>query len=111
MSLKEKLVGPTDDEVFNNLKDLKNFSSDRLLIKSCEIGLIKGVELALERGANVDFHNKLSIRISSLHGYTEIVKLFLEKGADVHAEDDYALRWSSRNGHTETVELLKTYMK
>ena len=37
MSLRDKLVGPTEEEVLDNLKDL---SPDDLLKKSCKSGFI-----------------------------------------------------------------------
>ena len=49
MSLKDKLVGPTEEEVLDNLKYLY---PDDMLIKSCKNGFLKGVEVALERGAD-----------------------------------------------------------
>ena len=102
-SLRDKLVGPTEDEIMNNLKDL---SPDKLLLKSCQIGFIKGIELALEKGADVHYNNEQALRWASEEGNTEIVKCLLDLGVDVNVNNDQALQWACSNGHTETVKLL-----
>ena len=137
-SLVDKLVGSTEDEVWNTIKDL---SPNEILIKSCDCGFIKGVIFALDNGANVQYKNNRSICDASWYGYIDIVKLLIDKGADIHVNNDEPLKIASgqgnieivkllldngcdvysdnnislkramRNGHTETVELLKTYMK
>ena len=104
MSLRDKLVGPTEEEVLYNLKDLTPIE---LLHKSCKIGLLKGVELALEKGVNIHSWNDTSLRLSSIYGYTEIVKLLLEKGADVHVDNDYPLKMSKKYGHIETQRIIE----
>lgn len=51
--IKELLVGPTIDEVLYNFKDL---SPSELLMKSCKIGLLDGVKIALEKGVDLNDH-------------------------------------------------------
>ena len=102
-SLKDKLVGPTEEEILDNLKEL---SPNRLLIKSCKIGFLKGVEVSLEKGANVHCVREQPLCLSSSYGYIEIVKLLLDKGADIHVDNDYPLVYSSKYGKTDVVKLL-----
>jgi len=102
-SLRDKLVGPTEDEVLYNLKDLTPIE---LLHKSCIIGFLKGVYLAIEKGVNLHVGNDYALGLSSYRGHTEIVELLLDRGADVHSCDDYPLRMASRYGHTDVVKLL-----
>ena len=109
MSLRDKLVGPTEDEVLDNLKHL--LLPHELLNKSSKIGLIKGVELALKNGASVHGWNDMALRNASFYGHTKIVKLLLDKGADRRVDNHYSFRMALKNGHIEIVELLKTYMK
>lgn len=49
-SIKHLLKGPTEDEIFDNLKDS---TPNELLKKSCKIGFLKGVNYALENGADL----------------------------------------------------------
>jgi len=45
------LRGPTDDEIFENYKDL---SPVELLMKSCKSGFLNGVQVAIDNGANIN---------------------------------------------------------
>ena len=45
------LRGPTDDEIFENYKDL---SPTELLMRSCKSGFLKGVQVVLSKGVNVN---------------------------------------------------------
>ena len=137
-SLRDKLVGPSEDEVMDNFKDL---SPNDLLVKSCKIGFLRGVEIALERGANVHFNGEqslaetvynnnldifkllhkngadihfgrdVSLRDASHKGNTEMVKYLLDNGADVHVMNNRPLKLATEQGHTDIVELLKKYME
>ena len=106
-SLKDKLVGPTEDEVLDNLKLRPN----DLLLKSCKIGFLKGVEIALNRGADVHIHGDYPLKYASVNGHIEIVKYLLNNGADVHIDNDLPLKRATKMGHTETSELIKKYME
>ena len=137
--IKELLVGPTIDEVLDNLKEL---SPSELLMKSCKIGLLKGVEIALERGVDINGYymhsgirymdifmeysedGKTTTCISfmagdgneylyecSTRGYYDIVKLLLEKGINPNSKNDVILKFTEKNGYHKVVELLKSYIK
>lgn len=49
-SIKHLLKGPTEDEIFDNLKDS---TPNELLRKSSKVGFLKGVNYALEKGADL----------------------------------------------------------
>ena len=102
-SLKDKLVGPTEDEVLNNLKDL---SPDDLLIKSCKIGLVKGIEIALERGADINFNRNQALSEAVFNNNLEIIKLLHKNGVDINYGSDVALRDAAYMGYTEIVNYL-----
>ena len=74
-SLRDKLVGPSDDEVMDNLKHL---SPDELLRKSCKIGFLKGVEVALKKGADIHYYDDVPLRTASNEGHNEIVNHLLD---------------------------------
>ena len=130
-SLKDKLVGPTEDEVMDNFKDL---SPNELLLKSCKNGFLKGVEIALEKGANIHLNNDEPLVFASRNQHIDVVKLLFDKGTDFNIEmslisttfngnkdlseiildnGDYtnslideSLVWASANGKIEIVKLL-----
>ena len=73
-SLRDKLVGPTEDEVIDIF--LKK-SPQELLRKSCKLGLLKGVKIAIENGADIHADNDSALIHSSNYGNLNIVKLLL----------------------------------
>ena len=93
----------SDDEILDNLK---NLSADDLLIKSSEIGFIKGVKLAIKNRADVHTNNDYALRWASDQGHTEVIKVLLDAGANVHVNNDYALSRASEYGNTEIVKVL-----
>ena len=106
-NIKSLLVGPTEKEVWDNFKKL---SPDQLLLKSSKIGFIKGVKLALDKGADVHVFEDEPLLAASENGHTDIVKLLLDRGADVHAKNDLSLQWAEHNEHTEVANFLKKYI-
>ena len=106
-SLKDKLVGPSKDELLNFLIN-KKLSPNELLYKSIEFELPKGIKLALERGADDTYQSPYDDLLlqSCKEGDLENVKLALEKGANVHCDQDKPLIFSSIKGYTEIVKLL-----
>ena len=106
-SLRDKLVGPTEDEVLDNFKDL---TPDKLLVKSCKINFLKGVEVSLERGADIHIDGDYPLVYCCIFNYIDIAKFLLEKGANVHVRDDDPLKRATHNKNWEIVELLKKYM-
>ena len=79
-SLRDKLVGPTEDEVMDNFKDL---SPNKLLSKSCKKGFLKGVQVALEQGADIHTYNTNPLIDACNNDNFDIIKLLIENGADI----------------------------
>jgi len=118
-SIRHLLVGPTEDELFKNL-GLDKLSPDDMLDKSIELGILKGVKLAIKNGADVHYGNDLmlvkscdfghydlvkyilsiglnrwvdsGLRYSCQKNRIDIVKLLLDNGADIHTENEYCLK-------------------
>jgi len=97
------LKGKSKDEIE---KGLEKLNPDQLLIKSAELGLLYGVENALNSGADIHDDNNLALRYAVSNSHLDVVKLLLDRGADIHDDDDWALRHAAYNGHLEVVKLL-----
>jgi len=102
-SVKSLLVGPSEEEIWNHIK---NLPSNEMLVKSCKIGFLKGVKLALDNGAFVNVWGDEPLKYASENGHTDIVELLLDRGADVNVNNDEPLIYASNYGHTDTVKLL-----
>jgi hypothetical protein len=87
-SLKDKMIPKTEDEILDSLKDL---TPDDMILKCADNGYIRGIELALDRGADINVR-------SSSEGYTPLmyavlssnkalVEYLVEKGADLNIND------------------------
>lgn len=100
-SLLSKLEGPSEEEIFNNFKDL---TPDDMLYKSIDIGFSKGIKKAINFGVNIDFNEAFCLSAES--GHLDLVKFFHEKGAEVTNDDNYALKYSAENGHLDVVKYL-----
>ena len=64
--LRDKLVGPTEDEILYNFKDL---SPDKLLVKSCKVDFLRGVEIAIEKGADIHQDGDYPLVYCCIFGY------------------------------------------
>jgi ankyrin repeat protein len=103
-SVRDLMKPKSDDEILKSLSDL---NPNDLLMKSCSIGYLNGIKLALEKGADASYNNNYAIKYSSEHGYTEIVEFLLkERRVDPSDDDNFAIRFASQNGHIEIVKLL-----
>jgi len=102
-SIKNLLKPKSKEDI---IKDAGNMDPNKLLIRSSEKGFIKGIKLALEKGADVHTNNDIPLVYASHYGHTEAVKVLLDNGADVHTHNNTALRYASSAGHTEVVKLL-----
>jgi len=88
MSLKDKLVGPTEDEVLENfnkkhleeIEKLNKKHNQDILLKSCKLGLIKGVKGAVENGADINYDGGEPLYLSISNGHGEIVKYLIDVG-------------------------------
>jgi ankyrin repeat protein len=81
------MIPKTEDEILDSLKDL---SPDEMLLKCAENNYRKGVEIALEKGADINTKNNdgyTSLMLSILISSKNIVDLLIEKGADVNLKD------------------------
>ena len=67
--IKHLMLGPTDDEIIDNLKQLP---PDKMLLKCCQIGLLEGVKVALERGAKISYDNFEPLMESVFYGHSEV---------------------------------------
>ena len=70
-----------------------------------------GVELLLDRGANVNSkmeRGQTALMVAAYYGHVDTVRLLLSRGADINAQfdGDTALSWAKQKGHTEIVDLL-----
>ena len=100
--LRDKMVGKSDEE----LKKLHKIEPLNLLILSVGNGYLKGVKIALKKGADVNIWDNHPLRYASKFGFYDIVKLLLDNGADVNANGNESLIWASENGHADVVQLL-----
>lgn len=120
-SIKSLLVGPTDDEV---LDSLKNEEPNVILMKSVNSDFLPGVKYALENGANVNFSdlstnylNDLNstydyfgicspLSRSVMHNNIEISEYLLDNGADIDFNSGKCLRNASSRGDYKMVKFL-----
>jgi len=135
-SIRNLLVGPTEDEV---LKSLINLPPYELLVKSCEIGLIKGIKLALGQGikhddrfkhlleTNIKLNNVKTVelliessdiyfvmdtinnnlkRCCNYESYLNMIKLLLKYITDIHYMDDVFLLNAIEHNNDNIVKIL-----
>ena len=116
-SIRNLLVGPSDDEILKNLKKLKpidlynkskdinffkgminafekdkNITPNKLLIDCCEIGNLEGVKFAYEKGANLEFNDGSPLQIASRDGHLNVVKFLVESGVNIHTYNEWAFK-------------------
>lgn len=114
--MKHLLVGPTEEEIWDNIKDSK---PSELLIKSVQSGIIKGVIISLdelekyESYPNMKFKIELVVVSSAKYGHYDIVKLLLDryKGTITKKCCNDALNWAIQNNHVDIQELLREFIK
>jgi len=97
-SIRDKMVGPSGDILFQGLYN-------DMLTKSFQMGFLDGIKKALELGA--DF-NKLSLSNACSNGYSDIVIFLIENGKDVNKSDGHftPLGRAIQGGHLDTVKTL-----
>ena len=138
-SLLDKLHGPTEEELLDNLK---NMEPNKMLLKSVEVGLLKGVEYALENfqyfgsvlsnalyeafnknhmdiaifllnnGAKIiGFHTVPVIEKVSDLNRDDILELILKNGIDEYflSQFDNILQENAKKGHYKIISLLLKY--
>jgi len=132
--LLDKLQGPTQEEIFNNLKN----NPTKLLKYSIDNKFEEGIKYALKNGAeiyeflryinfeitdldSIDYlikeyginTNQLTFKIKSLIDdnndllNTNTFRSFIKNGLDVNFKHDFFLRVSAYHGYVETAKLLE----
>jgi len=101
--IKNLLVGPTEDEVWDKLKGL---SPDDLLDKSSVSDFLPGVKKAVELGADIHVQNDIFLRDAASRGYIDIIEYIISIGVEIDILHQEALRFASMNNHFDIVKLL-----
>jgi len=82
MKVTEIFKPKTGKEIWN---DLSNLSPDKMLIASASAGFLNGVQMALEKGADInafsDYDESSALASASLNGHHEIVLYLLGRKA------------------------------
>jgi len=78
-SIKSLLIGPTKEEIMNNLLKLSPID---MFWKSVKNGILDGLKKSIELGVNIHIDNDRTIRIASFQEHYDIVKLLLENECD-----------------------------
>jgi ankyrin repeat protein len=88
----------------------KSGNPNELLLSSCDEDNYELAKLAIDKGADVNYNNKLPLRKSVWNNNTEITKLLLDNGAIVDDDDDDDYRQNLYkaidNNNTEITKLL-----
>ncbi len=103
------LPGKNIDDVISSDK-FQNLEPDEQLYQSTVAGSLKGVQIALNRGANIYYRNDELLRQSVRSGNPDVVELILTTGdVDVNGSRGSALHLAIFSGYTEIVKLLLEY--
>jgi len=70
-SVKSLLIGPTEDEVWNVIR---NLSPNNLLIQSSKNGILKGVKIAIEEGAEINYQDYKAFILARENDHEEILE-------------------------------------
>lgn len=79
-----------------------------MLVSAARANNLKGVNAAIEKGADVHHEGDHALRWAADNGCLKMVKFLVEQGAEVHAQDDFALRWATKYSRLEVVKFLKS---
>ena len=96
---------------FIEIMDGKVFHPNRLndlLREMAGNGNMKGVLLALEKGANIHTFNNVALREAVMNGHLEIVKFLVENGADIHVNNDQVFVIARNLRRVEILKYLKS---
>lgn len=102
-SLKDKLKGKSDEEVFNEIKKLSPYD---MMVKSVYYNYLDGVKLALKKGADINIIRNNPLGQASFSDHIDIVKYLIKNGSNININNGYALYISSSNNYYNIVELL-----
>lgn len=113
----DKLTGPTDKNVWEYVK---NLTPQKMFDVSCKAGFLKGIELALENGAEIngddgdaeDYDheegyegNELSITNLIKDNHNDVLKKLLDKYSDEMQLEDF-LEYAVMGNNLDAVKLL-----
>ena len=94
--IKHLLVGPSKEEVWESILKMK---PQDMLIGSIKNGILEGVILAIDRGANIHYDSGYLLRLSASSGNMEIFKFLINKGlGDYIKEYNYIILTSGVEG-------------
>ena len=103
----DKLKGYSDEEVWNNLKEL---GLDKALIKACKINFLYGVKKALEEGANYKAEFNKPFRNACDNGCYDVVKFFLDNYKINKVAIENGFHNSFAHGDKRITKLLNKYL-
>jgi len=135
-SIKSLLVGPTQEEVWESIKELP---PRKMIIRSASINFLDGVKTALEKGvsqsiknmsfnfacnnenfeiadyllehgADIDYLNGLTLRDAIDYNKYDMLVYLLEHGANVHISNNKPLLIARIRGNDDIIKLVKKYM-
>ena len=102
-SIKHLLVGPSEDEVWDKIKDL---SWPDLLLKSSKNGILKGVKLAVKKGTNIHYMSDEPLWWVIHNNYFEVAKYLIENKAHINVDDGYPIKHACEIGDLDMVKFL-----
>ena len=101
-SLLNKLEGPNEEEIWNNIKEMK---PEQMIYKSIQSGLIKGVKLAIKQQPDLLNHKFVLNEIVESDN-TEMLKTYLKYGGIISDKDNYLLRLALSNRNYEMCKII-----
>lgn len=107
-SLLDKLKGPTEEDIWNLIK---NYDPDSMLVKSCEIGYLQGVKKSLEMGADINYDNSLSLYLAVENNHINIVKYLIENGVNLEGDNNDIIKNALLSHNSEILKILLNNVK
>ena len=96
MVIKKLLVGPTKEEAWDNIK---NMNPQDMLISSVKNGILDGVKLSIDEGANIHHDSGFLLRFAASSGSLEVFNYLIGKGLeDYIREFNYVILKSAVEG-------------
>lgn len=107
-SLLDKLKGPTEENIWNLIK---NYDPDSMLVKSCEIGYLQGVKKSLEMGADINYDNSLSLYLAVENNHINIVKYLIKNGINLEGDNNDIIKNTLLSHNSEILKILLNNVK
>ena len=102
-SLLNKIKGPTEENIWELIK---NYQPNSMLVKSCEIGYLKGVQYAIEHDANINYEHSLPLYLAVENNYIDIVKYLIENGSKLEGENNDIIKNAILSHTSEILKIL-----